>query len=523
MIVFAAMLAAAASAAAHECPAWTPERARVELATLDRSLREWDLAYHRDGVSPIDDALYDQARSRDALWRRCFPGQAPPDADPLGSARGTVAHPVPQTGLRKLDDRDAVQAWMRERDDLWAQPKIDGVAVTVLYVDGDLRLAVSRGDGERGEDWTRKVRRLDAVPKHLANAPARTVLQGELYWRQLDHVQAKRGSAGARSKVAGVLARETIDAATAQSIGWFVWDWPDGPRDIEQRLAQLAAFGFSDASAYTVRIGDADEAEEWRDRWFNAALPFATDGIVIRQGSRPPVEDWRADPPEWAIAWKYPPSRTLADVVDVEFAIGRTGRITPILHLDPVRLDDREIRRVSVGSFARWKELDIRPGDRVAIALAGLTVPRLDSVVWRAEARAAVDAPDPHEFNAHSCWHPDPGCERQFLARLVWLGSAHGLDLHVGEATWKALICAGWIDDVFDALDLDAETLRDVPGIGRAQALTMAQAFAAARERPFAIWRRALGVSDEGPPADWRDPEARALAVRLRAASVEEF
>jgi DNA ligase (NAD+) len=384
LLAFAWTLAALASTSAIACPAWAPERAREELDALDRQLRAWDLAYHRDGRSPIDDTLYDQARLRYEQWRECFADVVPAAADPLTGSRGTVPHPVAQTGLRKLAAAAAVDAWLREREgDIWVQPKVDGVAVTLLYVDGVLRSAVSRGDGERGEDWTSKLRSVGAVPGQLARAPRRVVLQGELYWRLADHVQAERGGVGARSKVAGALQRDRIDPAAAGNIGLFVWDWPDGPAAMQARLDGLRAFGFGDSVAYTVAVEDADAVHDWREDWFHAVLPFAADGVVIRRGRRPDASTWNARPPEWAAAWKFPPAQALAVVSRVEFAIGRSGRITPILGLDPVRVDDREIRRVSLGSLAQWRRLDVRPGDQVAIRLAGSAIPQVESVVWR--------------------------------------------------------------------------------------------------------------------------------------------
>jgi hypothetical protein len=107
---------------------------------------------------------------------------------------------------------------------------------------------------------------------------------------------------------------------------------------------------------------------------------------------RAPASQWRAKPPAWAIAWKYLPAKALARVVAVDFSIGRTGRVTPIVHVEPVRLDDHEIRRVSLGSLTRWKALDIRPGDEISIVLAGLTIPRFESVIRRAAPRRGRNA-----------------------------------------------------------------------------------------------------------------------------------
>jgi DNA ligase (NAD+) len=491
---------------AGDCPAWSAHQAQMELGALERQLASWDVAYHRDGISPIDDTLYDQARARDTQWRQCFPQQAPAPAEPLVAARGRIAHPIVQTGVAKLPDEDAIAAWMHTRNanDLWVQPKVDGVAVSLLYVDGRLQLAVSRGDGERGEDWTAKARAIAAIPQQLAHAPARVVLQGELYWRIDGHVQADNGSVGARSKVAGALARDVLDASSAQQIGFFAWEWPDGPITMPQRLQGLRAFGFDTVAAYSMPVRSIDEVRAWRERWYHAALPFAADGIVVREGTRPSGEQWHAKPPDWVVAWKYPFAKALADVRAVDFRIGRSGRITPVLELAPLRLDDREIHRVSLGSLARWRALDIRPGDQVALSLAGLTIPRFDSVVLRAQTRVDVAIPDPERHSTSTCWHPDAGCEHQFRARLEWLSGRQGLNLSgLGPGVWQRLIDAGVLDGLLDWIDLDVQQLRNVAGLGEAQATELLRVFAQARKSAFADWLRALGAPADLVASNW--------------------
>ncbi|MCK9538976.1 NAD-dependent DNA ligase LigB [Dokdonella sp.] len=539
MILGGAWLLATALAATPACPDWDAGRAGRELAALERQLQRWDLAYHRDGRSLVDDAIYDAARARQARWRACFSVPPTRAADALRGARGSTPAPVVQTGLAKLADADAVAAWMAARDntDLWLQPKADGVAVTLLYVDGALRQAVSRGDGERGSDWTARLAHVRAVPRQLPGAPARVVLQGELVWQLPGHVQVSAGGAGARAAVAGALARTSLDEDTAGRIGLFVWDWPDGPAQMPARLAGLRAFGLADAAAWSVPVNDVAEVAEWRDHWYRSPMPFATDGVVLRQGRRPPAQDWSARPPDWAAAWKYAPIRTLARVAAVEFRIGRTGRVTPVLELDPVRLDDRRVRRVSLGSLARWAEHDVRPGDDIVLALAGLAIPRFEGVALRAPQRVAVQPPDPDHHDALSCWHPQANCRAQFLARLEWLGGKHGLALEgVGHATWQRLIDAGLLDGLVDWLALDADTLIRAD-LSAERAGQLAAGFAAAGRESFPTWLRALGAPGAAA-SDWDSyrtssqaaarrfaahPEVQAVAQRLRMAGVSGF
>lgn len=494
------------------CPDWPEARARTELDGLHARLAAWDDAYHREGRSPVDDDLYDQARARLAEWHQCFPAIARPVPDPLATAGGTQAHPVAQTGLAKLADAPAVRAWLASRRDVWVQPKVDGVAVTLEYRGGTLQRMISRGDGLRGQDWTAHAQAIAAVPKRLDEAATR-VLQGELYWRLDDHRQARDGGEGARARVAGALARETLDVATGAAIGLFVWDWPDGPSHMPDRLAGLARLGFVDAQTFTQPVAGIEDARRWRDHWHAAALPFASDGLVLRQASRPEARHWRPSPPSWAAAWKYPPRKALAEVRAVAFRIGRSGRITPVLELLPVRLDDRQVARVSLGSVARWQALDIAPGDQVAVALAGGVIPRVDEVVWRAAERRAVEPPPAGRYHRLSCWRPEPGCESQFVARLEWLAGKQGLALpDVGGGTWRALLEAGALPDLLAWQALDVARLQAIPGIGERRARALAERFASARRQPFARWLVALGAppgTAPQPGEDWAQLAAR--------------
>ncbi|MDY7117841.1 NAD-dependent DNA ligase LigB [Halomonas sp. SSL-5] len=497
------LLLLAAPVAAAPCP---PPPPSVAVDALVARLAGWDDAYYRRGESLVGDDIYDQARARLERWRRCFPGRVPEVPLPIHPA-GEAPHPVPQTGLTKLPDGAAVDRWLSRRKDAWVQPKVDGVAVTLVYRDGRLAAAISRGDGVTGQDWTRRAQRLPAVPTRLPE-PLDAVLQGELYLRRVDHVQAEVGDGGARAEVIGLLARERLNDGEAAGIGLFVWDWPDGPTDMEARLRRLTELGFADTAAHTHPVAELAEVTRRRRAWFRSPLPFATDGVVLRQASRPTGEAWQAEPPAWAVAWKHPPREALAEVRAVSFPIGRTGRITPLLQLHPVALEGRTIRRVSAGSLANWREMDIRPGDHVIVALAGLTIPRLEAVAWRAPERRPLAVPEPEAYHALSCLRLAPGCEAQFLERLAWLSGPEALDLAgVGPGTWEALVEADLIEELLDWLTLDQRALRRAHGIGEVRAGRLMATFAATRESAFARWLQALGAPpgvEVGLPADWK-------------------
>ncbi|WP_085655834.1 NAD-dependent DNA ligase LigB [Pseudomonas sp. B11(2017)] len=541
------------NALADDCPDWPPEKARTETAVLQRQIDRWDDAYHREGRALIADGLYDQSRLRLDEWRRCF--GLPSPANPLRTATGPVTHPIAHTGLDKRHDGKDVEAWLRDREGLWIQPKVDGVAVTLIYRSGRLHQAISRGDGVRGQDWTASAQKIAAIPRQLTE-PVDLLVQGELYWRLSDHVQSRDGGRNARATVAGLMGRKDLGAEEAGGIGLFVWDWPQGPSALSERLSTLAALGFAATAPYTHTLERFADAQAWREHWFRTPLPFATDGVVLRQDRRPSAERWQARPPHWGIAWKYPFAQALAEVRKVDFRIGRTGRITPVLELAPVRLDDRQIRRVSVSSFQSWQALDIRPGDQVAVSLAGLTIPRLDGVVLRAAERVELAVPQATDFHALSCWRPTPGCESQFLARLTWLGGKQGLGLpHVGRGTWEKLLETGRLTGLLDWLTLEGPELANMPGFGERSGARLLDSFHTARQRPFATWLKALGMPPTGQaPLDgtwhelaqrdteqwqaepgigpgraaqlsafFRDPQVLALRDTLQAAGIDGF
>lgn len=238
--LFFALLLTSLTTNATECPDWPPTRALAEITTLQEKIDLWDDSYHRNGRSLIADELYDQSRVRLTQWRNCF--NLGSSVEPLRTARGKVPHPIVHTGLEKLHDEPAVEDWLRNREDVWIQPKVDGVAVSLIYRNGRLHQAISRGDGINGQDWTVSASQIAGIPQQLTQ-PLDVLLQGELYWRLSDHVQAKDGSLNARANVAGLMARKSLSAEQAAGIGFFVWDWPQGPASLPARWQRWMKWG----------------------------------------------------------------------------------------------------------------------------------------------------------------------------------------------------------------------------------------------------------------------------------------
>ncbi len=473
------------------CPAWSPARAQEEISRLQQQIKQWDDDYWKEGKSEVEDGVYDQLSARLTQWQRCF-GSEPRDVM-MPPLNGAVMHPVAHTGVRKMVDKNALSLWMRERSDLWVQPKVDGVAVTLVYRDGKLNKAISRGNGLKGEDWTQKVSLISAVPQTVSGPLANSTLQGEIFLQREGHIQQQMGGINARAKVAGLMMRQD-DSDTLNSLGVFVWAWPDGPQLMSDRLKELATAGFTLTQTYTRAVKNADEVARVRNEWWKAELPFVTDGVVVRAAKEPESRHWLPGQAEWLVAWKYQPVAQVAEVKAIQFAVGKSGKISVVASLAPVMLDDKKVQRVNIGSVRRWQEWDIAPGDQILVSLAGQGIPRIDDVVWRGAERTKPIPPE-NRFNSLTCYFASDVCQEQFISRLVWLGAKQVLGLDgIGEAGWRALHQTHRFEHIFSWLLLTPEQLQNTPGIAKSKSAQLWHQFNLARKQPFTRWVMAMGI-----------------------------
>ncbi|EFN0100887.1 NAD-dependent DNA ligase LigB [Escherichia coli] len=473
------------------CPAWSPARAQEEISRLQQQIKQWDDDYWKEGKSEVEDGVYDQLSARLTQWQRCF-GSEPRDVM-MPPLNGAVMHPVAHTGVRKMVDKNALSLWMRERSDLWVQPKVDGVAVTLVYRDGKLNKAISRGNGLKGEDWTQKVSLISAVPQTVSGPLANSTLQGEIFLQREGHIQQQMGGINARAKVVGLMMRQD-DSDTLNSLGVFVWAWPDGPQLMTDRLKELATAGFTLTQRYTRAVKNADEVARVRNEWWKAKLPFVTDGVVVRGAKEPESRHWLPGQAEWLVAWKYQPVAQVAEVKAIQFAVGKSGKISVVASLAPVMLDDKKVQRVNIGSVRRWQEWDIAPGDQILVSLAGQGIPRIDDVVWRGAERTKPTPPE-NRFNSLTCYFASDVCQEQFISRLVWLGSKQVLGLDgIGEAGWRALHQTHRFEHIFSWLLLTPEQLQNTPGIAKSKSAQLWHQFNLARKQPFTRWVMAMGI-----------------------------
>ncbi|MCW7761230.1 NAD-dependent DNA ligase LigB [Photorhabdus luminescens] len=500
-----------------DCPAWSQDKLQHETKSLMQQMAQWDQLYRQKGISEIDDEVYDQLMAELIHWQLCLK-QAPHSDFPVEVfPDNKLVHPVAHTGLSKLKDEREINRWLHGRLPVWLQPKIDGVAVTLVYQNGKLVSLISRGNGSAGVDWTAKSRHIPDIPQNIENTPPDLVLQGELFLHKEGHRQQLSGSDGARNRVAGLMMRREHSPELKQ-IGVFIWSWPDGPVDMESKLQKLASMGFPLALRYSHKIERPEQVQKLRTHYFEQPMPFATDGIVLKQEIEPKGRQWQPGSNSWAVAWKHPLRHQVTQVREVSFTIGRTGKISVVLGLDKVKLDDRQVSRVNIGSVRRWQQLDVLPGDRVTLTLAGHGIPKLDQVVWRIKERQNIQPPDKQRYHALSCLTLTAGCEQQFNARLKWLGE----NLHmtgVSSGSWAMLTEQKLVTDLTGWLTLSVQDIAALPGIGDKRAQAMYSQFSKAKNQPFSYWMKGIGVPYmdklSGDVDHWRQLEQKLAGAQL--------
>lgn len=471
-----------------DCITLNKTRLASESQKLGLQLQQWNSAYRLLGSSPVNDETYDQLLETWQQWQIC---QAKPSTLPdlrFPSGFTTASHPIAHTGLKKLN-QTAIEQWINTRNRVWLQPKVDGVAVSLVYKRGKLVSMISRGNGIEGLEWRRKADFISAIPKQLPTSETRLVLQGELFWRLKGHVQEHSGGVNARSQVAGWLMRKASPITVSDNIGVFIWAWPDGHGDFEQQGEQLSKLGFPMTAPYSHKVENMEQVKQWQAHYFKNPMPFATDGIVLKTFPTPKTEAWQAGNNSWAVAWKHPSRSVASKVIDLHFSVGRTGVVSVVAEIAPVMIDSKKVSKLHLGSLTSWQKKDLLIGDTIQVTLAGHGIPKLQLVIWRLQQRDYPDISQYSQYHALSCFVLTAACQQQFIARLNWLGKQLKIK-GVSELTWGE-----WVEKyqlTHLTTWLSEEWLNGLPNNKKNQKIVIQ--LKQAHQQPLANWLKGIGI-----------------------------
>lgn len=517
------------------------------LEFLRSEINRHDRLYYVEARPEIGDADYDALYRELEALEKAHPEWAAPDSPtqrvggaPLASFRQVRHHP-PMMSLDKTHSRDDLvdfDAFLRRQlpDEVWdyvVEPKVDGVAFSLLYEKGQLVRAATRGNGEVGDDITANVKTIRSIPLAIPGAPDLLEVRGEVYMTRAGFAALNRREEEAgrepfmnpRNAAAGSLkqldprevARRPLDAVlyAAGAVKGLSFPSHGG------MLNQFAAWGFKtppwqrlcvDIRAVLAAI---DELQALRH-----SFPFEIDGAVVKVNRLDlyPKLGATAKSPRWARAFKYEPERAETRIWKITVQVGRTGVLTPVAELEPVVLAGSEIARATLHNADEVARKDIRVGDRVWVVKAGDVIPAIESVLAdkRDGSEKAFEMPAAcpecggpvarlGDEVAHRC--TNPACPAQRVGRLEHFASRDALDIRaVGGKVAEALVAQEWVKDPLDLFSLTLGRLEEFR-IGDAasglrkfgkNAQTALDALEAAKSLPLDRWLFATGIPNVG-------------------------
>ncbi|MET4758052.1 helix-hairpin-helix domain-containing protein [Endozoicomonas sp. NE40] len=288
---------------------------------------------------------------------------------------------------------------------------------------------------------------------------------------------------------------------------WKCWIFSRGRYFSHQRpgresdtVNQLYTMGFDLPTQFTEPVKSLEEVIRKRDQLQKQAdrLPFLLDGIVLKVNSQAQQLAMGSSNfiPNWMLAWKFPPDVAVTTVRNIEFKVGRTGNITPVVVFDPVEIREQTITRVSMGSLNNLQGKDIAIGDQISIALKGSATPTFNKVILRDSQRKRPVLPDSQQYSPFTCLSLIEGCKEQFIARIQWLSKR--LDLPgLDEPVIHNLVNSGQLKTLADLLTLSREQLQEA-GSTWEQSGYFRSAIELTGALPFEQQVRALGIPDIG-------------------------
>ncbi len=533
------------------------DRDAAEVARLTEELARLDQAYHGADDPLVDDATYDALKRERAEIVARRPDLAPPET--VGAAPSAafakVRHRPPMLSLDNAfsrEDAQAFEAGVRRFLSLAAdaplafvaEPKIDGLSLSLRYEDGRLVSAATRGDGETGENVTPNARTLDDIPEAIADAPAVLEVRGEVYMSHADFaaLNARQAEAGARpfanprNAAAGSLRQLDASITAARPLKFFAYSWGEVSDPLAatqwEALARLKSMGFAvNPDACRCEGMDAAFAVYLSLEERRASLGYDIDGVVYK------VDDIalqqrlgaRSTTPRWAIAHKFSAETATTVLEGIEIQVGRTGALSPVARLRPVTVGGVTVSNATLhnedyiaGRGAKGEPIregrDLRVGDTVTVYRAGDVIPKvLDVDLSRRPADAVPFVFPDHCPECGSAAPREPGeavrrctggltCPAQAVERLKHFVSRDAFDIEgLGAKQVEAFHRDGWVREPADIFTLEArfgpgnlQQLKAREGWGEKSAANLFAAIAEKRRIPLDRLTFGLGVRHVG-------------------------
>ncbi|HKS31515.1 MAG TPA: NAD-dependent DNA ligase LigA [Chthoniobacterales bacterium] len=530
----------------------TEAEAQTRIESLRHDIEEHNRRYYENAAPTISDREYDKLYRELVDLETKFPHLVTLDSPtqrvggkPL-QAFAQIRHLLPMLSLDNTYSKEEVANFYKritrllpdQKIPVVIEPKVDGVAVSVMYENGKLKYAATRGDGVVGDDITQNIKTIKSVPHQLRGAaPNVFEVRGEAYLdkKGFAKLNQEREAAGLplfanpRNAAAGSLKHLDPKVAAKRPLGMIFYgtgavegadvDFHSKIFPLFKKLGLPTHEDWWSADAIDQilnAIGDLDEVR--RD------FPYETDGAVIKVDAFTQREQlgFTAKSPRWAIAYKYAAERVETKLLDIKVQVGRTGILTPVAVLEPVLVSGSKVSRATLHNEDEIKRKDIRIGDTVVIEKAGEVIPAVVEVVQSRRPRNTT----PFDFLKHihgKCpvcgggvrrdpqfvaWRCENlSCPAQATRRLEFLGARSALDIEsVGGIVADKLVEHGLVQEPLDLFELKVDQLAELnlgtdesPRVfGEKNATKAIQAVARARTFPLSRWLYALAIPDVG-------------------------
>ena len=529
---------------------------REEIRQLRKELTEHNYRYYVLSSPVISDVEFDRKMRRlqdlEARYPDMFDPKSPTqqvgsDLSPKQSGKWEqVAHRYPMLSLANTYSREEVADWLcklPEGVEIVCELKFDGLSISLWYEHGTLTKAVTRGDGQKGDNVVENIKTIPSIPWHIEgeDVPERFEMRGEvlLPWANFERLNQERANqeealfANPRNAASGTLklqdarevARRGLDAYLYYMLG------EDLPAKTHfDRLQTARRWGFQISEHIRV-CRTLDEVMAYIAYWDNARkdLPIATDGIVLKVNSLAQQEElgFTAKTPRWAIAYKFPAEKQKTLLREITHQVGRTGVVTPVANLEPVHLSGTIVQRATLHNEDFIRSLQIRPGDMVFVEKGGEIIPK---ITGKAEGIASLDY-DYHfptecpecgaklvRVEGEAAWRcpNEQGCPPQIKGKMIHFVSRRAMNIEgLGEETIDLLYAQGLLHNIADIYTLTFNDLASQERFGEKSAQNILNGIANSLLVPWERVLFALGIRMVG--------ETTAKKLARRFTSLEQL
>lgn len=476
----------------------THAEAAVRIAQLSKEINYHNQLYYQESRIEISDYEFDQLMEELVRLEQQFPDLLFPDS-PSQRVGGTITkefktveHEYRMLSLGNtytteeliaFDER-VIKGLGHKNYEYFCEMKFDGVAISLVYENGQLVRAVTRGDGTKGDDVTANVKTIRNIPLRIraANVPAKFEVRGEIFLplKEFMKINAEREAEGEalmanpRNAASGTLKMQDSSVVANRRLNCYFYQLLGeniGVSKHDQAVHLIESWGFNVSPTYkkVKTIGEVlDYIEDWKDKRFG--LPLDTDGVVIKINDYDQREElgFTAKTPRWAIAYKYKAESAETELLSITYQVGRTGAITPVANLAPVSLAGTTVKRASLHNANEIERLGIHEGDFVFVEKGGEIIPKITGVNEkrrRLQAQVIRYITTCPECGSHlvrkegEAKHYCPNavnCPPQILGRIEHFVSKRAMDIDsLGTERIRALIDQGFIRNYADIYDLD--------------------------------------------------------------------